>query len=84
MCHPEIQIIQNNLSPHELVQNTLHPHVHAEEVKTISPEQTEEIHDEPVTLFKGKLLPIKDGHLGGNILSLRNPCKKYLIGRAHV
>lgn len=53
--------------PHKLVQYALHPHMHSNEVESISPQHAYEIHDEPVTLFKGQLLPVKYRQFRGYI-----------------
>lgn len=57
-----LYITDENDSPHELVQNPLHPHVHADRVEAVVPQHAEEVHDEPIALLEYQLLPVKDGH----------------------
>ncbi len=45
--------------PHKLVHYALHPHMHSNEVESISPQHAYEVHYEPVALFEGQLLPVK-------------------------
>lgn len=59
-------------SPHEFVQDALHPHLHAEEAEAVSPEQAQEVDDEPVALLKHQLLAVKNGHLGGDVPARRD------------
>lgn len=57
-------------SPHELLHDFLHPHLHTDKADPITPPQAEQVQQVPVGLFQYELLPIKHSHLSCHTLSI--------------